>query len=343
MSPAARVAAGAARSRYSRRVNRSAQARFRRFPIDDALLLFDRDSGWNVLLEGEETRGLRMLAPRSVQFAITNRCNLACTFCSRDVRTASTWTGESAFVLLAELDQAGVLEVAFGGGEPFAFKGFVELVQRLHAETRLAVSATTNGLLLDAARLRALRGRYGQLRLSLYDDNDWRQRVELLAGEDARFGVNLLVTPARLASIEDLVLELAEAGCRDVLLLSYTGGDRSLHLAPHEASALAERVGRLARALAGQAELKLDVCWGERMSGVPQVLRRQDCGAGRDFVVVTSDRKVQPCSFHHDAVPFGSAAELLEIWRAQRTRLTAPARTPGCARLPAHGLPIVGG
>ena len=30
---------------------------FRRFPMDDALLLFDRDTGWNALLDGAETAG----------------------------------------------------------------------------------------------------------------------------------------------------------------------------------------------------------------------------------------------------------------------------------------------
>jgi MoaA/NifB/PqqE/SkfB family radical SAM enzyme len=96
------------------------------------MLLFDRETGTNVLLEGEELAHLRQRAPRSVQFGITNLCNLACSFCSRDRQAQSAWTAEEAFTMLAGLARAGVLEVAFGGGEPFAFRGFTEQIGRAH-------------------------------------------------------------------------------------------------------------------------------------------------------------------------------------------------------------------
>ncbi len=89
----------------------------RAFPLDDALLLFDRRTGWNAILEGEETLGLRMRAPRSIQFAITNLCNLSCGFCSRDSNEQSEWTCDTAFDFLSDMSELGVLEVAFGGGE----------------------------------------------------------------------------------------------------------------------------------------------------------------------------------------------------------------------------------
>lgn len=306
----------------------------RAFPLDGAMLLFDRDTGWNVLMDGDETADLRMQAPRAVQFAITNRCNLACTFCSRDGEAASAWTAESAFAMLSGLAAAGVLEVAFGGGEPWAFPGFAALVRRLHAETPLAVSLTTNGLLLKEPEIA---GCYGQIRLSLYDDNDWRGRVSALAAARARFGANWLVTPARLPELEATVLELAGRGCRDVLLLSYNGADRALHLSREQSASLAERVARLGRRLP-RVTLKLDVCWGERMEPVPRLMDRADCGAGREFVVLTSDRKLSPCSFHHVQVPVESAADVMRVWREERALMATAARDPGCARTPGYGL-----
>lgn len=310
----------------------------RRFPLDGALLLFDRDSGLNALCDGPELADLKQLAPRVVQFGITNRCNLACTFCSRDLNAESTWTSDSAFTLLAELARAGVLEVAFGGGEPWAFPKFSELVCRLHDETPLAVNFTTNGVGLTSERLKAIRGRYGQLRLSLYDDNDWRRRVSDLAAADARFGVNYLVTPERLPTLETTVFELCALGCRDIFLLSYNGQDTALHTAGELARTLARKVAVLSRALAGRCQLKLDVCWGERMEPVPRLLDRSDCGAGRDFVVITSDRKLQPCSFHHLALPIRDAADVMSVWRNEREKLTSASTLPGCARLTDFGL-----
>lgn len=313
-------------------------AHLRRFPLDGALLLFDRDRGLNVRCEGEETAHLRQRAPRAIQFGITNRCNLACTFCSRDVEARSAWDAESAFTLLAGLADAGVLEVAFGGGEPWVFPRFEELVRRLHDETPLAVSFTTNGMAFTPRRLEAVRGRYGQCRLSLYDDNDWRRTVARLADARARFGVNYLVTPERLPSLEAVVLELVGLGCPDVLLLSYNGQDRALHLRHDHARELARRVERLARSLKGRCHLKLDVCWGERMEEVPRLFDRADCGAGRDFLVLTSDQKVMPCSFHHLSFPAATADEVMAVWREQRAALASASRLPGCARVPGYGL-----
>ena len=174
-----------------------ALANLRRFALDGALLLFDRDTGLNAHCEGDETAELRQCAPRMVQFGITNKCNLACTFCSRDLAACSEWTADEVFAILKELAEEGVLEVAFGGGEPWLFPGFSELVSRLYDHTSLAVNVTTNGLALTADKLAKIHGKFGQLRLSLYDNNEWRQRVVMLAEQRARFGVNYLLTPER--------------------------------------------------------------------------------------------------------------------------------------------------
>lgn len=318
----------------------AAVAGLRRFALDGALLLFDRDTGLNVLCDGPETAHLRQRAPRVVQLGITNRCNLACSFCSRELAAASTWTAQDAFVLLRGLAARGVLEVAFGGGEPWLFPRFDALLERLHAETPLAASVTTNGLALGRRRLRRLAGRYGQIRLSLYDDNDWRERVAMLADEGARFGVNLLVDPGSLPTLEDTVIDVVAAGGRDVLLLSYNGPDPARHLPSASMPELARRVGALARALQGRAVIKLDVCWGARLAGVPRLLPRGDCGAGRDFVVITSDRKLMPCSFHTAALPVTDAEHVLQQWASARQRLAAASPIPGCARTPGYGLPL---
>lgn len=310
----------------------------RPFTLDGALLLFDRDRGINVLCEGPEFARHRQRAPRSVQFAITNACNLACRFCSRDTSARSTWTADEAFMLLADLARAGVLEVAFGGGEPFAFRGFVELVARLYDETPLAVHVTTNGLLLQASLLAALRGKLGELRLSLYDDNAWRRSIALLLDAGMRFGVNLLVLPERLPTLEVLVFELLERGCRDILLLSYNGHDRTRHLSPLQSHDLAVRVQQLHRALGPGVRLSLGVCWGERMMAVPQYFPRHDCGAGQDFLVITSDKRVMPCSFHPWSCPIETAADVMHVWRDAQDVLREASSLPGCARARDFGL-----
>lgn len=187
-------------------------------------------------------------------------------------------------------------------------------------------------------QLASIRGCYGQLRLSIYDNNDWRQRVIELADAQARFGINYLITPAHLKELERTVLELCSLGCHDLLLLSYNGNDATMHLNNTATENLSVRVATLAKALAGRCQIKLDVCWGERMEAVPRLFNRGDCGAGRDFIVIISNRQLQPCSFHDFAIPITDASDVMSAWQNRQKELGRASSIPGCAREPGYGL-----
>lgn len=307
---------------------------WRTVPLDGALVSFERATGRTVVRDGPELSHLRARAPRAVQFAITNACNLSCAFCNRGLDARSTWTLDDAFSLLSALAEAGTLEVAFGGGEPFAFRDLPALLCRLHDETPLALGVTTNGTLLDRETLATTARAISQLRLSIYDDNRWPETVARVCDAGVRFGVNVLVHPARLPELPSLVLDLAEQGVTDVLLLGYKGPDAAMHLAPRQRSSLAASVRALQRALP-TVRFSLDVCFGDRLPGLPRMAlgaTRDDCGAGRDFVVITSDRRVRACTVHPSALPFVDAASLLETFSRARTSFQSSVNDRGCAR-----------
>jgi MoaA/NifB/PqqE/SkfB family radical SAM enzyme len=310
---------------------------FRTFSLDGKLLRFDRRTGENQLWTGDETAHLRQRAPRVIQLAITNVCNKTCAFCYRPLDAASVWTFDELLALARFADRWGVLELALGGGEPTLFPRFVELVRAIWDETGLCVNFTTNGSRLTPKLLAALRGRYGQIQLSIYDDDDHRAAIDVLVAAGARFGLNYLVSPGRLATLEADVYALVERGVRDVLLLSYKGSDAALHLSPAQQARFDEAVTRLHRVLGARLALKVDVCWGDRLHHTPRLFEDGDCGAGSLFLSITSDRRVLACSFADDGVPFAAPEQLPSIWAGLRAaRPAAPKR--GCARLPRHGL-----
>ncbi|WP_437691457.1 radical SAM protein [Sorangium sp. So ce176] len=301
---------------------------FRPHALDGALLWFHPRTGTNVRWDGAATRRLTRRAPRVALFGITNRCNLACSFCSRDRDAGSAWTVDGAFDVLSGLARRGLLEVAFGGGEPLAFAGFDELLTRLAERTGLALHLTTNGTLLTERRLRALAPHVGEIRVSVYQDTPWEDRLELLAASGVTFGVNVLATPALLPSLPALLARLARLGCRDVALLRYVGLDPDNHL---------DRDGerRLAEIIADSpVRARLSVCFGDRLEPVPRLFDGVDgdCGAGLDFVTITSDRTLKACSFQKRGAPVRSADDVLAAWSAERERLLGPAPLPGCAR-----------
>jgi len=303
--------------------------RFRAFPLDGALLFFQPATGRSLRVENERTRGLRRQAPRVAMFGVTNSCNLRCGFCSRDLERVNAWTVETAAAALRGLAMAGTLEAAFGGGEPFTFRGFSELVSELHSTTQLALHVTTNGTLLDARSFAPFRGLFGQVRLSVYDDARWRSAAQTLSHADQLWGANLLVDDSRCDALPALLAELAALGCHDVSLLSYVGGDPSLQLSV----AGRERLAAIIRD--APLPCRVSVCLGDGVP-VPRLFDGMDgtgdCGAGYDFLSITSDQRVQSCSFQNASLPARTAEDMLEIWRSRQQYLEQATPRRGCSR-----------
>lgn len=308
---------------------------WRALELDGEVLLFDRDTGTNVLIDNDKTRDLVRAAPRMLQVAITNACDKDCAFCYRPHEAKNRWSFDDVLELAKVCDRWGVLEIAFGGGEPTLFPRFPELLRAIWTTTGMCPSFTTHGRRLTPELLRAIRGHYGQLQVSVYDEDDTDAIVALLVAERARFGLNYLVTPARVRSIEADVMSWVARGVTDMLFLSYKGSDPALHLSERECRMFDHSLAKL-HARLPQIALKVDVCWASRLVETPQLLDGPDCGANIDFLSLTSDKRVLACSFASEGIAFESPAELPAIWRSLQTqRLAAP--SAGCARLPEFG------
>lgn len=318
---------------------------FRALPLDGKILFFDRRTGINVLVTSEDTKDIRRAAPRQIQVALTNACNKTCDFCYRPLEAKSRWTFDELVDLAKRAAEWGVLEIAFGGGEPTIFPRFAELLQTIWKETPICPNFTTNGLKLTAELLRSIRGSYGQLQLSVYDEDDTNGIIDLLVREQANFGLNYLVTPARVRTLEADVLSYAARGVKDMLFLSYKGDDPTLHLSPRECMMFDESVAKL-HALLGdptgggvaptRMTFKVDVCWASRLVKTPQLLNEADCQANVDFLSITSDKRVLSCSFASEGPSFDSFEELIAIYESMRDQ-QIPSPSPGCARLPSFG------
>ncbi|MEO8705556.1 MAG: radical SAM protein [Kofleriaceae bacterium] len=310
---------------------------WRALELDGEVLLFDRDRGTNMLVANATTVTLRRKAPRQLQVALTNACDKTCSFCYRPHEARSRWTFDSILELARFCDDWGVLELAFGGGEPTLFPRFAELMHAIWSQTKLCPNFTTHGLRLDRELLRSLRGAYGQIQVSVYDEDDTGAIIDTVVAERARFGLNYLVTPARVRTLEADVLAFVERGARDVLFLSYKGTDPALHLSARELAMFDVSLAKLHELVGRRAALKVDVCWATRLVHTPQLLNADDCGANIDFLSIASDRRVLSCSFAKVGVPFEDVSEIRTIWEGMQSQ-RIPSPSPGCARLPQFGM-----
>jgi len=192
--------------------------------------VFNRMTGLNFLLD--EVRVAPTLwarAPRQVSIALTNACDLACSYCFTPKNPASL-DFERVTDLLEELDVNGCFGVGLGGGEPTLYPRLVELCQYATQHTGLAVTLTTHAHRLDDGLVAALAGSVHFVRVSM---DGVGETYEALRGRPfaaflrclenvrslAPFGINYVVNSRTLPDLNAATTLAAEVGAVEFLLL----------------------------------------------------------------------------------------------------------------------------
>lgn len=196
----------------------------------DGIHLFARGSGVNLLIgEIVPPKSMWAAAPRQVSIALTNTCDLSCSYCFAP-KTHAALAFDRIASWLNELDANGTIGVGFGGGEPTLYHRFAELCAYTSRNTGLAVTFTTHGHHLDETLLAQLRGNVHFARVSMDGIGTTYERLrgrsfDVLAQrltalkEIVPFGINYVVNSCTLPDI-DSAAEFAErVGASEFLLL----------------------------------------------------------------------------------------------------------------------------
>lgn len=112
-----------------------------------------------------------MKTPRSLDLAITNRCNLRCTYCSHFSSAGDVsrdLAKEEWFQFFKELNRCAVMDVTLEGGEPFCREDLKELIQEI-VRDRLRFSILSNGTLItdEMAAFLTSTGRCDRVQVSI--------------------------------------------------------------------------------------------------------------------------------------------------------------------------------
>jgi len=89
---------------------------------------------------------LNQRRPFSVNWSLTNRCNLSCAYCSIPERSENELTTEQVLRLIDEMSKAGVIKLGLSGGEPL-LRHDLDLIIDKAKENNIFISLTTNGIL----------------------------------------------------------------------------------------------------------------------------------------------------------------------------------------------------
>lgn len=207
------------------------------------LYCFDRQSGLNVLLDEVQFEERDWaVGPRHLSIALTNACELSCAFCYASKQPHSLRFDDLTNWCI-EADEAGVLAVGLGGGEPTLYSRVGELCRTVHSNTDLAVTMTTHGQRFTNRLRDELTESVSFIRVSMDGLHDTYERIRgvsfsgfveklRIIGDTARFGINVVVMEETIAELPRILDFAMEQGAQQLLLLplSDTGGNIRLPL-----------------------------------------------------------------------------------------------------------------
>lgn len=154
-----------------------------------------------------------------LRLSITDRCNLRCLYC----RPESDWVFRPHVDILAYEEMlelvdasihAGVEKIRLTGGEPFARKGFIPFVAKLHGRyPDLDLRVTTNGTMLDG-RIEAIRDA-GVTCLNISLDTLEREKFREITGVNGYDRVRASIDACLKAGVRVKVNVVALKGIND--------------------------------------------------------------------------------------------------------------------------------
>lgn len=112
-----------------------------------------------------------MNTPRTLELAITNHCNLRCTYCSHFTSSGDVnqdLSLEEWLQFFEELNRCAVMSLTLEGGEPFCRQDLNELIKEI-VRNRMRFSILSNGTLItdDIAAFLASTGRCDSVQVSI--------------------------------------------------------------------------------------------------------------------------------------------------------------------------------
>ncbi len=192
--------------------------------------LFNRESGLNILCdEIKVPPKLWSAVPRQISIAVTNACDLACSFCYAP-KSNHSLEYSSLCRWLKELNTAGCQGVGFGGGEPLLYPQLANICEFATQNTQLAVSFTTHGHRINERLAKELKGNVNFIRVSVdgvgsaYEAIRGRLFGELCKRLDllrtiSSFGFNCVVNADTIHLLDELAEFAILQGASQMLLL----------------------------------------------------------------------------------------------------------------------------
>lgn len=299
--------------------------RIERYEKQQYKVLFNMKTGAFVRMEDEGAKEpfWCMKGPELIDVSITNYCTRECDFCYRQSnREGMHLSMESIRDVVSQAKDAGVLQIALGGGNPNQHPNFVEIL-KLIRESSMVPSYTSNGIGLSDSILEATKKYCGAMAISFYppyDEDYYHSLIENITSFGIRLNLHVILKNDLIEMLTKWLREppLFFNKLNAIIFLNYKpiGGNREY---------MVKDVVKLKNFFEAADKCKsikigFDSC---SMSGVAKWMKNikseflESCEAARFSAFISEDMKMYPCSFMVGTNLYGDLRKysLKEIWQ----------------------------
>jgi radical SAM protein with 4Fe4S-binding SPASM domain len=263
-------------------------------------------------------------APEVVHVEVTKKCPLNCKHCysAGDGKELTAKQMKGLIDILAEMN---VFQIAFGGGEPFSRKDFIEIAKYAY-DCGIIPNVTTNGVLIKNIDELDI---FGQINVSLDGADEetyfkvrgckaFRQALEAVKTLAGSFdvGINVVVTRHNFEKLPDIFELAEELGICEVMLIRVKPVGRC-EVNYEDLKLSRSQLGRFDSTI--RALLDYDVALRVDCAFMPflnvdenVIIGMQGCDCGISSLAVKADGRVVPCSFLN--YNLGYYTDIKEIW-----------------------------
>lgn len=288
-------------------------------------VLFNQKTGAFIRMEddGYEEPFWCRRGPELIDMSITNYCTRECGFCYRKSNPSGKHLSmEDIQEVVCQVHDAGVLQIALGGGNPNQHPHFVEIL-RMIRKAGIVPSYTTNGMGLTDEILKATAQYCGAMAVSLYAPYDldyYSCLVERISSYGIRLNLHVILKENIIGMLTEWLHNPPSffGQLNAIVFLNYKPAGREWKDAVENKNLLKQFFE--AAAECRSVKIGFDSC---SMSGIVQWMKGVNpvslelCEAARFSAFISEDMKVYPCSFMVDTDQYGDLrkSSLKEIWK----------------------------
>ena len=262
--------------------------------------------------------------PELLDISITNYCTRNCHFCYRQSnKNGNHMSIEDLKNIINQAKDAGVLQIALGGGNPNQHPHFIDII-RIIREKGIIPSYTTNGEGLTDNILLATHKYCGAMAISIYPPyNRYKEIIQRIASFNIKLNLHIILKNDTVHLITNWLLNPPcwLSNINALIILNY----KPIVSSPNEMVTDHETLANFYRIVSECKTLKIgfDSCcipgivtW---MKVNPSLI--ESCEAARFSAFISEDMKMYPCSFmvHTDEYGDLHKSTLKEIWQHNKT------------------------